>query len=177
MSNDLTDIAERLLAGLYHNPEHVGRVAAEEPVMPTAAAQRLWDVIEEVAGPDGFDTARVSALLSGLDGSEGADAKRLLERIQKNDILGAVEAARYGHQGEQLEEWGAQLAEQAAKQRLATRLGRMASKIEGSGPELGLEEIRSGVLSEVTSATDSAQGGLQHVSAYLDEAIEDTRSW
>ena len=177
MSDDTTDIARRLLAGLYHNPEHIGRVEAEEPVMPDAATDRLWEAMTEVSGPDGFDTARVSSLLSGLNG-DGASARALLSDIESHDVLGPVQAASYGHKGSQLEDWGQQLAHQAAKDRLATRLGKMASRINESGTDLSLEEIQSGILSEVQDAVGSAaDGGLQHVSEYIDEAIEDTHSW
>jgi replicative DNA helicase len=177
MADEMTNIAERLLAGLYHNPEHIGRVEAEEPTMPDAATQRLWDVMSEVAGPDSFDTARVSSLLNGLEG-DGAQARDLLQRIRSHDVLGPVEATRYGHRGEELEDWGRQLAHQATKDRLATRLGKMAAKINASGTDLSLEEIQSGILSEVQSAVGEAtSGGLQHVSEFIDEAIEDTRHW
>jgi len=177
MSDDTTDIARRLLAALYHNPEHIGRVEAEEPTMPDAPTDRLWSVISEVAGPDGFDTARVDSLLNALNG-DGAGARSLLDDIRHNEILGSVEAARYGHDGKQLEKWGRQLADQGVKDRLATRLGRMASKINESGPELSIEEIQSGILSEVQNAVGSAtDGGLQHVSEFIEGAIEDTHSW
>jgi len=176
---DAQETAARLLAGLYHNPEHIGRVCGEEPVMPDAATTRLWDVMQEVSGRDGsFDTARVSALVTGLDGTEGAQAKALLDKIQGHDVLGPVEATRYGHKGEQLQEWGATLAQEAAKGRLATKLGRIASRIEESGTDLTLEEIRSGVISSVMDATAGAdKHGLQHISDFLEEALADVEAW
>jgi len=177
-TTEAQETAASLLAALYHNPEHVGSVEAEAPIMPDAATTRLWDVISEVAGPDGFDTARVSSLVSGMDGAEGAQAAALLERIRKNDILGPVESARYGHDPDQLQKWGRQLAHEATKDKLATRLGQYARRIEESGTDLSLEEIQSGIISEVQDAVGGATtGGLQHVSEFIEEAIEDTRKW
>jgi len=182
MSDDTTDIAttdvaRRLLAALYHNPQHIGRVAAEDPTMPDATTDRLWDVMTEVHDAGSLDTARVSALVSGLNG-DGAGAGCLLGDIRHHETLGAVEAARYGHDGAQLEEWGRQLAEHGAKERLATRLGALVRRIEESGPDLSLEEIQAGLIEEIQGTIgEAATDGLRHVSDFVDGALEDTRKW
>ena len=184
MPDSLTDIAERLVAGCYHNPGQVAPVAAEGPVMPGPATDKLWAEMEDLSGPEGFDPARLSARV-GLTGdgapsgdSTDAKAQDLLRRIRDHDVLGPVEAASFGHKGEQLQEWASQLADAGRKDRLATRLGVLVSKIQESGPELTMEEIRAGLISEIQRATDaSADYGLKHVSEFLEEAKADVDAW
>lgn len=184
MTDQLVDIAERLLAGCYHNPGQVAAIAAEQPVMPTASTDKLWAEMEDLSGPDGFDTARLSARLgTSGDGSPSEDSKEagaraLLARIRQNDVLGPVEATRLGHDTKQLQSWATQLSNAGQKDRLATRLGRLVSKIEESGPELTMEEIRSGLISEIQNATEATSDhGLKHVSEFLEEAKEDVDAW
>jgi replicative DNA helicase len=184
MPDELTDIAERLLAGCYHNPEQVAPVAAEGPIMPDAATDKLWDEMEDLSGPNGFDPARLSSRL-GMSGdgapvgdSAEAKARDLLRRIRGHDVLGPVEATSYGHKGDQLQEWASQLADEGQKNRLATRLGTLVSKIQQSGPELTMEEIRSGLISEIQEATQAASDhGLKHVSEFIEEAKKDVDAW
>jgi len=183
MPNQLTDIAERLLAACYHNPEQVATVSGEDPVMPTRATDILWSEMDEISGAEGFDPARLSARL-GLSGDgvpadgDHADAYHLLRRIRDHDVLGPVESASYGHKSDQLRDWAGQLAEAGQKDRLATRIGSLAAKIKNSGPELTMEEIRAGLINEVQDATRrSADHGLQHVSEFIDEALADVDAW
>jgi len=183
MPDQLTDIAERLLAACYHNPGQVATVSGEDPVMPTRATDILWSEMDEISGAEGFDPARLSARL-GLSGDgapadgDQANACQLLRRIRDHDILGPVESASYGHKSDQLRDWAGQLAEAGQKDRLATRIGSLAAKIKNSGPELTMEEIRAGLINEVQDATRrSADHGLQHVSEFIDEALADVDAW
>jgi len=178
MPDTLTDVAQRLLAACYHNPSHIPTTRAEEPVMPSPGTDRLWEVFTAVHNGDGFDPARVSARLDPVQGSDDADAQHVLKRIRAHDILGPVEAASFGHKGKQLQSWASDLAESAAKERLAIMLGQMSSKIRESGPDLSLEDIRSGIISEVQDATSVADsGGLRHVSEFIEAAKEDVDAW
>lgn len=184
MPEQLTDVAERLLAACYHNPEQVGAITGEDPVMPDAATDKLWAEMEDLSGPQGFDPARLSARL-GMSGdgapvgdSAEAKARELLRRIRDHDVLGPVEATTYGHKTGQLQNWASQLSEAGEKSRLATRLGTLVSKIEESGPELSMEDIRAGLIAEIQDATSrSADHGLTHVSELIDEAMEDVDAW
>lgn len=171
-------IAARLLAGLYHNPDHIPRVQAEDPVMPNEPASVLWEALQAVYDPDGFDTVRLDNILAEHEGSTGARARSALKSIRNHDTLGPVEAATFGHKGEQLERWAATLAESAAKRRLATALGSRAAEIQQSGGDLSLEEIQTRVLGDVQGIVGGAtRGGLLHISEYLDDALEDVDRW
>jgi len=184
MPDQLTDIAERLLAACYHNPGQVAAVSSEDPVMPDKPTDILWSEMQAISGPEGFDPARLSARL-GMSGDGApsetgtqAQARALLERIRDHDVLGPVEATTYGHKTKQLEEWASQLGQAGEKDRLSTRLGTLVSKIEESGPELTMEEIRAGLIAEIQDATSrSADHGLQHVSEFIEEAKADVDSW
>jgi replicative DNA helicase len=152
--------------------------------MPDAATDKLWAEMEDLSGPNGFDPARLSARLSvGGDGapvgdSTEAKARDLLRRIRDHDVLGPVEATTYGHKTDQLEDWASKLAQKGEKDRLATRLGTLVSKIRESGPELEIEDIRAGLIQEIQNATSrSKDHGLRHVSEIVDEALEEVDAW
>jgi len=87
MPNQLTDIAERLLAACYHNPEQVGAITGEDPVMPDAATDKLWGEMEDLSGPQGFDPARLSSRLgmsgirAGLEMEKAQAMREVLEDI------------------------------------------------------------------------------------------------
>jgi replicative DNA helicase len=107
-----------------------------------------------------------------------AQARDLLRRIRKHEVLNKTEAVSYGHRGAELQEWAQQLHDAGIKSRLATSLGSWSSKIEESGPELTVEEIGEGVFTDVQGAIgDATKYGLKHVSEYTDEALEDVSAW
>lgn len=168
--------ARILLASLYHNPEHIGRVSAEEPVMPDDETDRLWELFVEVNTPDGFDTARLVNKLGKPP--KDSKARQLLNRIQKHEIIGPVESAGYGHKGEQLEAWARDLAEHAAKQRLATELGSIAAELNDDDNETDLDEVQSRIITVTQNAVSGAmRGGLRHISEFGEGAIEDVGKW
>lgn len=176
MPDDTRDKAERLLAGLYYHPDHLALVAAHEPVMPSADLDKVWQAMREAYDGGDLDTARMGALLT--PGGDGAptNAQQVLKRIRTNKVLGKVEAARFGHQGTQLEKWAKQLAEQAAKERLATRIGALASRMRET--DKSLDEIAAALISEVQDATRGAsRSTMRHISEYVDDAIADTYEW
>ena len=176
MHDDTRDKAERLLAGLYYHPDHLALVAAHEPSMPAADLHTVWQAMKEAHTGGDLDTARMGALLNpGGDGTP-TNAQKVLQRIRSHDILGKVEAATYGHRGDQLEKWAKQLAEAAAKDRLATRLGALTARIRET--DKSLDEIAALLIGEVQDAARGAsRSSMQHISELVDEAIADTYQW
>lgn len=187
------DVAERLLAGLYYHPDHMALVAAHEPVMPNAALDAVWTAMREAHDGGDLDTARLNALLTSgrdvdgnrlhvnserataLTGTE-ANARRLVERIRKHEVLDRLEAATYGHRSDQLEKWSQELSEWAAKERLATRLGALVARIRTS--DRSLDHIAAALMEEIQKTTAGAgRSTMRHISEYVDEAIEDTYLW
>jgi len=180
MPDTAREKALSLLAGLYYHPGHMGLVAAHEPVMPAGDLDAVWQAMQQAHDGGDLDTARMQALLNpGGDGAmdaAAANAREVLTRIRQHDILGKVEAATYGHRGDQLEKWSRQLAEHAAKERLATRLGALVGRITDT--ERSLDEIAAALISEVQDATRGASGSsMRHISEYVDAAIADTYEW
>lgn len=170
--HEINEVARRLLAGLYYNPQHIARCEAERPTFPDRATTVLWDALQSSHEAGSLDTARVDALLQGHD----AEPRKLLDEIRQNEIITQIEAAQYGNRGGQLESWARRLREHGAKIQLAVRLGAMADRIRET--DASLEEIAAGVIGDTMKITNRSSGSsIAHVSEHIDSALEDVDQW
>lgn len=168
---EIRDIARRLIAGAYHNPEHIARIRAEQPVMPDAATTSVWDAMLSAEDGGTMDAARVDALTRGEP-----DARALINDIRNANVLTDLEAAQMSFRGEQLERYAVRLAERAMKIQLATRLGALASRIAET--DAGIDEIAAGIVSDTMRiAGRNRRSSMSHISEYTDDAVQDVDEW
>ena len=163
---EVIEKAELLLNALYHNPEHIGLIAAERPAMPTQATRRAWDALLTSAG-EGFDTSEISRELRGGPGAE------LLSRIRSERVAGLMETTRHAMDTAEMERWAAQLRDSGQREELSRKLAQMAQRLRETNATA--QEAGAHVMRIVQDILRRGRGAstMQHIAEAVEEAMEE----